>query len=564
MAILFAISRYIYSILNLDSAAVFESVDECDIEDVQNFIRDRLYEILQSKSVENDSIYDDKHNSKFFGLFSSMRNKFQFTIGDKKKLKLIKKRVEETVKIDGNYTHFDMNNKKVKALTRSWETKLTPTPAGLFFSEVSDNNNSSSDSNTRNINDLKESLVAKAKTKFESYKTLKKIRDFDDKSILVTTESGKYKGTLNCLFCEDTIGVNYQIYENSGSWLFSNLHRHMNSYHLSTSSANASRKLKRLAQIPSAAANKQVKHQKFDETQNKTDEHSESQCCSMTDKTIEEVVKKNNSILAIDIEPQIIIESTANHFSEQQTDLDELEDAIYLHCAKQIIKMKNCCILNNEKVIDFYAEHSLTENSTSNEVKCCRIKGDGHCLFASIAHQMFQVKINSVQHAEYTGMLREKAVCHIKTHLPRFIHCLRGRVYEDFENGVKEKVKRKKGSEGERQHYDEEILAQCNLFINETLAGGCWGGTESIIALSEIYKINILFIEENGKCNIVRRFDKMFSQSIILAYRRRANHYESIVAMDNSSISHFVKNFVKGEIKPIEEFCEFIIDSDSD
>lgn len=139
--------------------------------------------------------------------------------------------------------------------------------------------------------------------------------------------------------------------------------------------------------------------------------------------------------------------------------------------------------------------------------------------------------------------------------MPRFVHCLRGRVYEDFENGVKEKVKRKKGSEGGRQHYDEEILAQCNLFIDETLAGGCWGGTESI---------NILFIEENGKCNIVRRFDKTFSQSIILAYRRGANHYESIVAMDNSSISHFVKNFVKGGIKPIEEFCEFIIDSDSD
>lgn len=381
--------------MNLDSAAVFESVDESDIEDVQNFIRDRLYEILlQSKSVENDSIYDDKHNSKFFGLFSSMRTKFQFTIGGKKKLKLIRKRVEETVKIDGNYMHFDTNNKKVKALTKSWETILTPTPAGLFFSEVSDNNNSSSVSNTRNINDLKESLVAKAKTKFESYKTLKTSRDFDEKSILVTTESGKYKGTLNCLFCEDIIGVNYQIYENSGSWLFSNLHRHMNSYHLSTNTVNASRKLKRLAQIPSAAAHKQVKRQKFDETQIKTDEYSESQCCSMTDKTIEEVVKKNNSILAIDIEPQIItIESTVNKISEQQIDLDELEDTIYLHCAKQFIKMKHCCILNNEKVINFYAEHSLTENSTSNvEVKCCRIKGDGHCLFVQLHTRFFKSK----------------------------------------------------------------------------------------------------------------------------------------------------------------------------
>lgn len=102
---MFAVSRYIYSILNLDSAAVFESVNESDIEDVKIFIRDRLYDIVQSKSTEKGSIYDDKHNSKFFGLFSSMRNQFQFTIGDIKKLKLIKKHVEEVVKSDGNYSH---------------------------------------------------------------------------------------------------------------------------------------------------------------------------------------------------------------------------------------------------------------------------------------------------------------------------------------------------------------------------------------------------------------------------------------------------------------------------
>lgn len=165
---IFAVLRFIYSILNLDSAAVFGSVKESDIEEVQNFISDQLYEILQSKSKENGSIYDDKHNSKFFGLFSSMRDKFKFTVGDIKKIKLMKKHVEDTLTSGRDYSHFSIKNKEMKTLLKSWETKLTSTPLGLFFSEVSEN--SSSVSNSRNINDLKDSLVAKAKITFESYK----------------------------------------------------------------------------------------------------------------------------------------------------------------------------------------------------------------------------------------------------------------------------------------------------------------------------------------------------------------------------------------------------------
>lgn len=183
-------------------------------------------------------------------------------------------------------------------------------------------------------------------------------------------------------------------------------------------------------------------------------------------------------------------------------------------------------------------------------------------MFASIAHQLFQVKIDSAQHDEYAQTLHKNAVCHIQTHLPDFIHCLKRRFYEDFENGIKEKVNRKKKSGGGKHEYDEMMLAYCKFFVDETLVGGCWGGTESVIALSEIYKMNILFINDNGSCNMVRRFDETFSHSIILAYRRNGNHYESIVTMDNPTIIHFAKSFIEGEIKPIEEICNIFIDSD--
>lgn len=135
----------------------------------------------------------------------------------------------------------------------------------------------------------------------------------------------------------------------------------MNLYHLTTNGANGSRNHKRLAQVLLRTANEQDKRRKLDKTQTKQIEHSQS--CSVTDATVAEVVKKNNSILANEIEPQLM-QASANDISKQQTNLDELEDAIYLQCAKQIIKMKNSCILNNEKVIHFYSEQNLLENST--------------------------------------------------------------------------------------------------------------------------------------------------------------------------------------------------------
>lgn len=86
----------------------------------------------------------------------------------------MKKHVEDTIKSTGDYSHFGIKNKVVKTFIKSWKTKLTSTPVGLlFFNEISDNVSSVS-TNSRNINDLKDSLVAKAKTKFNSYKILKK------------------------------------------------------------------------------------------------------------------------------------------------------------------------------------------------------------------------------------------------------------------------------------------------------------------------------------------------------------------------------------------------------
>lgn len=550
---------------NLDSAAVFKSLEKDDIENVQRFIREELYTILQEKSKENNSAYDDKHNSIFFGLYSAMHERFQFTIGDKKKLNVTIEHVKQTVGSEENYSHFDVTNKRVKGFMKSWNKTFASTPAGEFFGDISIN--ATSVSNKRNVDDLKQILFTKAKTHLESYEKLERTREFEESSITVTVEGDKYKGTVRCLFCEDDpVCVSYQVYGKSGSWSLSNLIRHMKIHHSASNLVAADHCRKRTTNQKMREAIL-MKQPKLDADQKGPVAHDITY--SISNARLDEVVKLNNSVLTMKIEPLVGPHvgpcvgphGTFNSGSKNETVFDELEDNVYLQSATQIIKLKNACILNNEKIIEFYSEINLSENSTNNEVKCCQIRGDGDCLFASVAHQLFYMKIDSIQHKECTQKLRQEVVDHVRLNLNRFIHCLKGRVFDETDKHINGKRKKAR-TEEERKVYAEELTKQCNLFVKNKLANGIWGGAESLHALSELYKINIVIINHNGSSNMIKRFDSSFDRTILLTYRN-GNHYDSAVVMNDHTILHHARTLVASDIKSMNTNPEYFIDSDT-
>lgn len=261
----------------MESAAVFKEVDKNDIEAVQMFILHQLYDILQTKSMERGSVYDDKYNSIFFGLFSSMREKFEFTVGDRKKIDIIINHVKDVVNPIGNYSHFDVSKNHVKKLIKSWDTMLVSTPAGSFFGDISQN--SSSELNTRNIEELRRALIAKVEAYFEPYEAKDKEQDFDENKVTLACVDGKYNGSIECLLCEShEVKVNYKPNGRSGSWLFSNLLRHIKRSHSALCrSSSAISKIKRSANPSDDIAEETVKHKKGDKTQHdsyESDSHS--------------------------------------------------------------------------------------------------------------------------------------------------------------------------------------------------------------------------------------------------------------------------------------------------
>lgn len=517
---------------NLDSAACFETVDENDIKGVRNFICDQLYNILQEKSKENNLNYDSKYNSEFFGLFSSSHEKFEFSIGDIKKLNVIIKHVQKIVQSEGDYSHFDVANRNVKHLIKSWQKMLIQTPAGLFFGD----DVAVSVQKLPSVDEIKSVLIARAKDHFNSYQTLKQRHEFSEASVNVTKGSdGKFKGEINCIFCEHhPVAVSYLENGKSVGWSLSNLFRHFRTAHLE--SGNLKRKTY--------------------QTQDKDEMEIE--------------IPKNESIAIIEcsrhtvslkIEPQF--SSTDNDIDTAintvvRKDLEEIEDILYLQGSTQIIKMKNACTSHNEVIFNFGFNKKLNQKGL---VKCCRISGaEGNCLFASIAHQLFQMKVNSSKHEEYTLKLREEAVSHINQNLPRFMYLLKGRFYEDNDKYVGGRKKREKRSEEEQKQHEEQIAVKCKYFLENDLAGGVWGGTESIVALSEVYSVNILMINDNGTCNMNRKFDTKLNQTIILAFSN-LNHYDSVVSIDDQNISHFAKLLVIEQDKSFGSNTDIVIDA---
>lgn len=548
------------SLYNLESAAVFKEVEKKDIEAVEMFIRHQLYDILQSKSTERGSVYDDTYNSIFFGLFSSMREKFEFTVGDRKKLDIIINHVKDVVNLAGNYSHFDLTKKRVKKLIESWDIMLVTTSAGLFFGDISQN--SSSQLNTRNFEELKRVLIGKVKEYFESYEAKDKKQNFNENGVTVACVNGKYNGRIECLLCErHELVVNYKLNGRSGSWLFSNLFKHVKKHHAALyRSSSAKIKTKRSAS-PSDDVKQINKHENPDENQH--DSYENDSHSLITNTRLQNIIRMNNSLLEMKIEP-LISPITNKHEAETNEDLDDLEDTVYLQCSTQIIKMKNACISNNEKDVNFLSRINFAEQSSMKEVQSlqfCQVKGDGNCLYASIAHQLFQMKINSIQHSEFTQKLRMEVVRYISVNLPNFIHYLKGRVYEMNDHCAESKNSGKLRSHNEREIHKEEIALRCKSFVGKLLAGGTWGGTESIKAISEIYEVNILIINEDGSCNMVGSFKVEFNRTIMITYRS-GNHYDSVSVMDDKTILHFARSLVAEQRKQVNDNLDNKIEID--
>lgn len=237
-------------------------------------------------------------------------------------------------------------------------------------------------------------------------------------------------------------------------WITSNLLKHVKNVH---------------KQIPTtchknsvAIRAKEKKH-----TQNKSDAPS-----TIVDIMIEE--SRAESIELHDCIEEINVSDASIEQAIDPVDLYTHSD-IYNQVSGQIIQMDISTSANG--LGPKLQEMMFKCNDLPITIKIFPIPGNGSCLFASISHQLYASCQNIQKQA---ADLRVRVVHHIRSNYAQFAIALKARVLEE--------------------HNAESMYAsddEAHKIIDKLLDSKFFGGSETLLAVYQIFKCNILIIMEN-------------------------------------------------------------------
>lgn len=487
----FNLSRFsIISVCGFNNALVVSKMNDDYIVYVEDYVRTNLPTFLQKLFDE-----DTTHYPIFFGSWASDPKSFELSRGEVKLIQQIILSVQNSIADDGLQV---FKSTKIKHAATVMNHKLCDTPLGPFFKNQSNTPNAGI--SQINIAKHRTDLLAKVKKTIEKYEKPEAKPEITEADINVWTDNGvDIKGSVVCRLCDadlptKKIKVFFQRSPCSGYWILSNL-----SSHLQT-------------------------------------------CHSNVDNDNEIQPEKNGTLLSLKIEPIIQAKRTEGEAAEE---IDAFEDEVCTQMFTQTIKMINTSMTSKER-FHIFIQKKHSETNTVQTIKVCKMKPDGNCLYAALAHQIFHDKIDSNEHKLHTQELRSNVVDFIKQHFESFVHHLKGRVYDG----------------GKTNKDITDVNKECLSFLEEELAkeGGSkshWGGTESIIAISQIHKVNIIIINQDGTCNTVGSFCPSHKKVLLIAFgsvnhrqsKQMLDHYDSIAHISDNLISELAKNFVSGSRK---------------
>lgn len=261
--------------------------------------------------------------------------------------------------------------------------------------------------------------------------------------------------------------------------------------------------------------------------------------------TAKQVQSIDNAHEVLNESDVILVGPTANVVVEDtvdvvvQTDKTKSEIPIFTQLTSQINLMMTSVLENT----DSREEMGFMISNTMQTVSVAKIDPDGNCLFSALAHQLFQLKIHSKFHTAKTRELRKSVVKYILNpiNFPKFMHDLKDRVYET------------------KKHNEiENMETECKLYVKLCLAKtSVWGGTETIYAVAELEKVNVLIFNEHGDFYTLRN-TKQYDRTICIAYRLPRDqygeiisgarfHYDSVCDIDSSTLCEVAKTYERRE-----------------
>lgn len=319
--------------------------------------------------------------------------------------------------------------------------------------------------------------------------------------------------------------VFYKGGEGSKYWVLSNFGQHLKNVHKLNSRSRANES------IDVAQEEKETKNGSL-----------------LTDGVVDAVPENNVPCTSVDTGNNIPKElndeklALAHNFSVEYIDIElkqktNVSEVMYSQISSQITRMLEKTLLNNDDTTEM-----SVNLKKSMSLKIAEIDRDGNCLFSSIVHQLFCLKLQSDEHSQETKQLRKNVVEYISSHYSSFKFALQGRVYEEI-----------------NPQSIRDMDKECKSILNDYLPRDYvfWGGAESLKAIQGMYHVNILTFEENGLCSFNENFDTTYPRTLILAFRSNRprkknrdsmaayNHYDSVCDISSNAILNSISHLAK-------------------
>lgn len=492
------------------------SIDDKQIEDVEKIVRDDFSEMLQEGE---SNVLDYIEKDAIFGLYAANHQRFRFLPGEKSLIHQLVLHVSSLKPTDGGILqndHFSMPQKfKLTKKDLCW------TPIGYLYGNKSltaiigtavnpDNHNSIDTSS-------KEDVLSKLNTLLAPYE-----ETTSDEMIAIKNDGRKVWAEVTCVLCvqknidRKPLRVQYDVSKRTlkAYWNSSNFYKHLVNMHTEEKQKE------------------EVKKKRERKVKNQLDELSET---GLKDET-EPKTKKSKK--------QIKVEALAAKSNE--TDVFDENNIPREGVDHFVFSIYNCIAGQNLKLTTANKTYSEDTNTmefmlgTTRTVDVIKIAQDGNCLFSAAAHQIFLHKVDSPQHESAAKDLRKRVVDHIIANFASFRKDIERRLI--YTDGTKAKLS------------ENEMEKECRFFVAAILSkSGSWGGTESLKAISQVEKVNIIIFAESDDCYFPFVFDFEYKRTISVAFRLNKNqerdHYDSVAEVGRHTMYPIANALAKREVK---------------
>lgn len=452
----------------------------------------------------------------FFGVFANNTKEFRFVIEDKILIRRLVQFVNDEIS-SGGKSPFNMPVKYT--ISRKNTIQLS---AGLFFGQI----DAKCESKTHDSTNLKTDLFEKVKRLMVSGDLIQ-VRPVTEDIIRIINAGGRIRAEVTCIYCPENIVenekpkvVSVQAFTGANStsfyWTTSNLKKHLEKHH----------KIKFECDVAHFESN----DQKCEENQNEI-HHTGGMKEQIMDEFSEPATVKVETVHTCDVN-------------------NDTNDQMYKQISEQMNKVARSVIMNNEEKGNI----KIQIGNGQRFIQVAKVPRDGSCLFSAMAHQLFHDTLSPApgEHSERADELRAQVVAHIKANFEQYKHALKGRIFDEESSEEESSKKSTKKSikkvtkKSRRKRTEIEMDLVCEKFLNKDLTEKkCWGGYESLMALRELYNVNIVIFREMDSFSFLEQFEATYDRTVCLAYRLKKkpkcdkdiekiyNHYDSVSGINN-------------------------------